>query len=55
VTVDVAALAAPSILTRQCRALIHDAAEPNKYRVQSRLPEQQARRAAAPAVRLAVP
>ena len=52
VTVDVAALAAPPTLVRQCRALIRGAAEPaepNKYRAQSRLPEQQARLAAAPA------
>ena len=42
-TVDVAGPAAPPTLVRQCRALIRGAAGPNKYRGQSRLPEQQAR------------
>ena len=58
VTVDVAALAAPPFMARQCRALIRGAAEPaepNKDRAQSRLLEQQARLAAAPAAPPAVP
>jgi len=55
VTVDMAALAAPPTLARQCRALIRGATKPNKYRAQSRLPEQQARLASAPAAWPAVP
>ena len=52
---EVAGLAAPPTLARQCRALIRGAAEPNKYRAQSRLPEQQARLATALAARPTVP
>jgi len=55
VTVDVAGPAAPPTMARQCRVLIRGAAEPNKYRSQSRLPEQQARLAAAPVACPAVP